>query len=184
MRKIYGNLFLFLVVILLVLPFLITFNEVLTRLIEKISLYRALQAYVVPFQVKLVSLLASLLGVRILPTPDGMIVNNTALTITWNCIGWQSLLIFAISLLSLNGTSFSTFSRLKAILVGFAGIFWINIFRMTFVVFLSSFSVPVFRIVFHDYLAAIITIVFLFFFWWFSYSFVLETKETDYTDKS
>jgi len=34
----------------------------------------------------------------------------------------------------------------------------------------------VFRVVYHDYLAAITTVIWLFFFWWFSYSFVLEEK--------
>lgn len=34
----------------------------------------------------------------------------------------------------------------------------------------------IFALLIHDYFAAITTIAWLFFFWWFAYSFVLETK--------
>jgi hypothetical protein len=37
-------------------------------------------------------------------------------------------------------------------------------------------SRPLFAVVFHDYLAAIVTIVWLVVFWWFAYKFVLVEK--------
>ncbi|MFC1727800.1 GxxExxY protein, partial [Patescibacteria group bacterium] len=38
-------------------------------------------------------------------------------------------------------------------------------------------------VVFHDYLAAIMTVIWLIVFWWFSFSFVLEDKGADNADK-
>lgn len=56
------------------------------------------------------------------------------------------------------------------------GTFWINLLRIALTVLLAAFAMPVFRIVLHDYLAAIVTITWLFGFWHFSYSFVLEER--------
>jgi len=56
------------------------------------------------------------------------------------------------------------------------GTFFVNLFRLVFVTLLLAYSRPLFAVVYHDYLAAIVTIAWLFLFWWFSYSFVLENK--------
>ena len=47
----------------------------------------------------------------------------------------------------------------------------------------AAFAIPIFRIVFRDYLAAITTALFLLGFWWFSYSFVLEER-VDHASKN
>ena len=57
------------------------------------------------------------------------------------------------------------------------GTFWLNIGRMLFTILLAVHAPPIFRIVFHDYLAAGTTVIWLFVFWWFAYSFILEERE-------
>lgn len=176
-KETFKTIFLLLAILLAVLPFLLTFNQILTDLVEKFELYNWVQAQVVPIQSQLVGYLVRPLGVDYLPFRDGMLVNNIPMQMTWNCLGWQSLLLFGASLLmGLKGGRYKTSTKAQVIILGLFGIFWVNLLRIAFTVFLAAFAMPVFRIVFHDYLAAITTVVFLVGFWWFSYSFILESK--------
>jgi hypothetical protein len=50
-----------------------------------------------------------------------------------------------------------------------AGIYYVNEF---------------FALVIHDYLVAFLTLIWLIFFWWFSYAFILETKTEDREQKT
>jgi len=179
-KKVFAFLFIFLVVLLMVLPIVLTFNDVLTRLIEKVSLYQFIQDKLVPYEVFLTGVIVKPFVKEFIPLKDGMVVNGIPLKMSWNCIGWQSLLLFLGSLLiGLKGGRYTLVSKIEVIILGILGIFWINLLRIAFIVLLFTWSQSVFRIVFHDYLAAIVTIAFLFLFWWFSYSFVLETKDAN-----
>jgi len=165
---------------LAILPFLVTFNGVLTHFVEKFELYVWVQERVVPIQSQLVGLIVRPLGISYEAFRDGMLVNGLPMQMTWNCLGWQSLLLFGTSLLmGLKNGTYSRFSKIQVIILGLFGIFWINLFRIALTVVLAAFAMPVFRIVFHDYLAAITTVVFLIGFWWFAYSYVLESKKPD-----
>jgi len=72
---------------------------------------------------------------------------------------------------------YSNLSKLQAVLLGIAGTFLLNIFRIVFTAALVGWWRGLFVILFHNYFSAFLTIVWLIFFWWFSYSFVLESKE-------
>ncbi len=176
-KKTFQSIFLFLSILLIVLPVLLTFNDVLTRVVEKFILYNWLQERIVPLQTQLIGLLVRPFGIEYIAYRDGMLVNGLPLKVTWNCLGWQSLVLFGISLLAgLRGSSYTWFSKLQVIVLGLLGIFWINLLRIALTVLLATLAMPVFRIVFHDYLAAITTVIFLLGFWWFVYSFVLEQR--------
>jgi exosortase/archaeosortase family protein len=176
-KKVFKTIFIFASIILMVLPFMLLFNDVLTKLFEKFVLYNLLQEKIIPFQAKLIGLLIKPLGINYVAYKDGMLVNNFPIKITWNCLGWQSLVLFFLStLVGLSGSSYKFLSLAKTIVLGLLGLFWINVFRITFTVTLVTYSMPIFRVVFHDYLAAIVTIFYLLGYWWFSYSFVLEEK--------
>lgn len=96
---------------------------------------------------------------------------------TWNCLGWQSLLLLVITLLSgLLGRNYTFWSKVETVAIGVLGTFLVNLFRLTFIVLLYNFATPIYFYVYHDYLAAIVTVIWLCFFWWFSYKFVLEEK--------
>lgn len=176
-KETFKIIFIFLAVSLMLLPFLVSFNEVLTKLVEKFGLYVWVQEQVVPLQTQLVGVLVRPFGIIYTAYRDGMVVNGLPMRMTWNCLGWQSLLLFGASLLmGLRGSSYTWFSKLQVIILGLFGIFWVNLLRITFTIILATFAMPFFRIVFHDYLAAITTVVFLLCFWWFSYAFVLEER--------
>ena len=157
---------------------MLIFNDVLTRLILSFKLYVYLEEIIVPFEVKVVGYVVRSFRVDYIPTPKGMIANGVKIRMSWNCLGWQSLVLFLISVvIGLKGASFTVFSKIEVIIIGLVGIFWINILRISLTVLLAAYLMDAFRLVVHDYLAAIVTILWLFFFWWFSYSFVLEEKK-------
>lgn len=175
-----------LAVMLVTLPFVTTFNSVLTGLIERVGLYRTIQEVIVPFESRLVVTIIRFLDIPAFLAPAGekasfyFIKGQEAFPVQlqWNCLGWQSLLLlflsFAVGLLG----NFTRISKLECVLIGLLGTFLINIFRMVFITVGIYYVNTVFALLIHDYFAALTTIAWLFGFWWFSYSFVLEEKET------
>jgi len=112
-----------------------------------------------------------------MPLRDGMLINGVPLKITWNCVGWQSMLLFTLSVIfGLRARIYSKLSVFKTIFIGVFGTVLVNLGRIFIVSLLGAYSPKIFAIVYHDYLAAFLTILWLFIFWWFSYSFLLEEK--------
>lgn len=161
-------------IFLAVLPFLVTFNEVLTHLIESFRLYTLVQEKIVPLEIKLVGVLVRPLGIDFIAHQAGMTVNGIYAGMTWNCIGWQSLLLLLITFAVGFRGHYTLVSRAEAVVIGLLGTFLINLLRMALTLVILVYSRPLFAVVFHDYLAALTTIVWLFVFWWFAYSYVLE----------
>ena len=166
------------VVLLMVLPFISTFNEFLTRLFLKWELYRILQDIVVPYEAKVVAGFLNLLGISANAVSKGVWVQGSFLEITWNCLGWQSAVLLLASFLGGFQGKFTNISRFEVVLIGFLGTYLVNFGRLSMVGILAikiNTSVAIF---FHDYLALIFVILWFAVFWLFSYSFVLEeTKE-------
>ncbi|MFV1917280.1 MAG: exosortase/archaeosortase family protein [Patescibacteria group bacterium] len=178
-KQTFKTIFLLLAILLAILPFILTFNALLTDLVERLKLYVWIQDRVVPIQSYLIGLLARPFGIEYIAYRDGMLVNGIPLKITWNCLGWQSLLLFGASLImGLRKSSYTLFTKTQVVILGLFGIFWVNLLRIAFTVLLAVFAMPIFKIVFHDYLAAITTVAFLVGFWWFAYSFVLEERKS------
>lgn len=176
-KRTFTLIFALLAVFLAILPFLVTFNEALTHLVEKFRLYMWVQERIVPLEVRMVGVLVSPLGIDYLAHPNGMTVNGTYAGMTWNCIGWQSLLLLIITLVVGLRGNYTLVSKIETILIGLLGTFLVNLGRLTLIVIILAYSRPLFAVVYHDYLAAIVTIIWLFVFWYFAYSFVLESKE-------
>ncbi len=187
-KETFKTIFFLLAILLAVLPFLVilvSFNEFFTHLVERLQLYTWMQDRVVPVQSQLVGVIVRPLGIQYVSLRDGMLVNGLRMQITWNCLGWQSLLLFGISLfLGLKGGSYTFSSKFQVIILGLFAIFWVNLLRISFIVFLAAYTMPLYRIVFHNYLAALTTLVFLIWFWWFAYSFVLEERPSKLIDKA
>jgi exosortase/archaeosortase family protein len=169
-------IFALLAVMLAVLPFLVSFNEILTKIVESIGLYMWVQEKIVPLEVKMVGVLVSPFPIKFIAHSAGMTVNGVYAQMTWNCLGWQSLLLFLITIfVGLKG-NYTFVSKIEAIIIGLLGTFLVNLLRLTIIVLLLAYSRPLFAVVYHDYLAAIVTIIYLFVFWWFAYTYVLEEQ--------
>lgn len=164
-------------VILVMLPFLTTFNELITKILEKIGIYVAIQNWVVPWESKMVGAVLLPLKISYIAHPNGMTVNGAFIELTWNCIGWQSLILLGVTfIVGLTGP-YTWISRTESIIIGILGTFFVNLFRMTFTVVLGAYSGEVFALIFHDYFSTFVIIIWLFIYWWFCYRYVLEIKK-------
>jgi len=184
-KKTFSNLFFILIIALMVLPFVTTFNEFLTRIVEDTSLYKLIQGFIVPYEVTQVKTILSLVGIDTLPGAVSFVKNGDIqkVNITWNCIGWQSFVILLISLKSGFSDKFGALNKIEILLIGVLGTFLMNLVRISLVIIVLYFFGEFPAIIFHDYGSIIMTIGWLFFFWWFVYSYVLEEKNVTYSDE-
>lgn len=179
-KSTFKTLFLLLAVILLLLPFITTFNEFLTSFVMKIRFYRVIQDFIVPYQVKMISVILRLLGINASPSLTTVGVGRaigSSFEISWNCIGWQSLVLLVISLFTGLQGPYRTYTKIQTILIGFMGTFLVNIVRISLVIIVAYHFGRLAGIIFHDYFSTMMIIAWLFFFWWFAFNFVLERKE-------
>lgn len=175
------TLFLILVLVLIFMPFLATFNDILTRIVINLRGYWFIREVIVPFEVRMVAVVLAGLGFNVGVTKEYVVLGSSApflAEIVWNCIGWQSLLFFVITaFIGLQGDRYTNLSKLKAAIIGALGTFLVNIARIVAVVLVAYFFGQSSAIIVHDYGSLLAVIMWLFIFWWFVYQFVLETKE-------
>lgn len=176
-KRVFQTIIVLFVTLLVILPFLVSFNEALTTIFQNIKAYTWIQEKIVPYEVSMVGLLAGIFGVHFTPFLNGMEVGGTFLEMTWNCLGWQSLLFLFITLLvGLGSGNYTLVSKIEAVLIGVLGTFFMNLIRLTIIVLIFVYLKPIYFYVYHDYLNAIAIILWLTFFWWFSYKYILEDK--------
>ena len=168
---------------LMVIPFISTFNEFLTSIFLRFRLYQILEQVVVPYEAKIMMGMFRVLGFSANATDKGFFIGGAFFEIQWNCLGWQSVVLLLATLLSGFQGKFSWMSRLEVVVIGFMGTFLINIFRLFMVGFLAVAVNTSFAIIFHDYLALVVVIVWFVVFWWFSYTYVLEEARWESSDK-
>lgn len=113
-----------LAIMLVLLPFMTTLNELMTRVAESSRLYMAIQNVVVPWEVKMIGVLLSPFRFDFVAHPSGMTVNGRYVGITWNCIGWQGSLLLGITFLAGFQGSYTRLSKLQAVLIGILGTFF------------------------------------------------------------
>lgn len=177
-KKTFRIILLVLALTMMVLPFLVSFNEGLTKVVESNFLYLGIQRVIVPTEAKILGVILMLFGYQFSfsPTNSLIVTNGVTMSITWNCLGWQSFILLIITFWVGFRAKYTQRSVVEALLIGTLGTFWVNILRMLFTVILAVHFPPVFRVVFHNYLAALVSVGWLFFYWWFSYKYILEEK--------
>lgn len=171
-----------LVFVLMALPFWSVFQDILTRAVINIKWYKYIQEYIVPYQLKVVGVLLSNLGIpaRVgktyfeIPISGG---GSSLVYLIWNCVGWQTFVLFWVTLITGLSGKFTLTSKVETLIIGILGTYVVNIFRLVMVVAVYSLFRKSFGLVFHDYFSNIFTIFWIFGFWWFASNFVLERKE-------
>lgn len=165
-------------VILLILPFVTTFNELLTRVVMSLGLDAVLEGWVVPTEVRMIAVILRLFGIQasVSQTSLYLVKGSSSLPvyISWNCVGWQSFILFAITLLTGLQGPYTRRTRVETTLLGLLGTFWMNLLRIAAVCVVAFFWGQLPAVIFHDYGGTIIILVWLVFFWYFATTFVLE----------
>ena len=175
--------------VLIILPFWTSFQDFLTRVVMGLGWYRNLQNVVVPYELKIVGTLLTLAG---LPVRVGNAYiewtkasgGNEVIYLAWNCVGWQTLVLFAITLMTGLSGNHTIASKGETLIIGVLGTYLINVFRLVLVVLVYFVAGRPFGIVFHDYFSNILTVAWLFGYWWFSYSYVLEERKVIVQEKA
>lgn len=189
-RKAISGIFGVLVVFLMLFPFINTFNQFLVKIIEPILFLGLNEEIIIPYEARLVKVLLSFVGV---PTAyssgDSGIISLVGKTggldpvaIAWNCLGWQSLVLIIASLAVGIRGKFTTQSKIEALVIGLMVTFWLNIFRLTAIFYLYYHFDRKVAMIFHDWGAMVITIIWLAGFWWFAFNFVLEEKDVGHAN--
>ena len=176
-KSTFSNIFIVAAILLLTFPFVVTFSEAMTRVFEKFYLYRVIQDFAVPYEARLVWGVLNLFGLNLKIMPWGLLANNASIYLSWNCLGWQSLILLILTLFTGLSGNFSRISKIETILIGIMGTFIINIARIVLVVLFAMNFGKTSAYIFHNYLATLAAIGWFIFFWWFIYKLVLEKRQ-------
>jgi|SRR3990167_1800758 len=177
-KKFYSYPFLLLVLGLLLLPVITTFDHLITRSINSFGNSNFIQNYIVPHEAKIMAVILKPLGYTVETSPNGIYVNRVLVTIWWSCVGWQSLILTLLSFWpGLASRDFTRGSKIETILLGLLGFFFLTVFRLVSVAVVGVYFGTKVALIYHDLFAAtFLTFIWLLFFWRFSYSFILEEK--------
>lgn len=180
-RNVAGVTLMMLVVVLALLPLTTAFNDWLTRLLIAARGYRLVSEVIVPLEIKWVVVVLRALGVDALATSQYVLLaaeqRPVLVELIWNCVGWQSLVMFLITAVVGLSRSYTAVSRAKALLLGVLGTISVNVLRIVGIILLLQSLGQGVAIVFHDYGALLTNTVWLLVFWKFAEAFLLVAKE-------
>ncbi len=180
-RQTYQLLLVLVSVIFLLLPLVTTFNEILTTLVIRLGLDEFLRAWVVPVEARMIAALVRLIGISAAASQTSVYLTKGAniipIYISWNCVGWQSFILFAITLVTGLQGCFTRRSKAEVVIIGFLGTFLVNLLRISLVCVVAYHAGQLPAVLFHDYGGSILTLLWLFGFWYFAHSYVLESPK-------
>jgi exosortase/archaeosortase family protein len=164
-------------ILLVVLPFVSTFDDVLTQIGMRLGIAAPLQA-IVPAEVRVTVVVLGLLGLHAAAAGNQLVVWNSSgapqtLFISWNCVGWQSLILLGLSLMVGLRTPMTMATRLEVIALGVVGTVLVNIARITLVCLLAALAGYLPAVLFHDYGGTLLLVAWLFAFWMIAYRWLV-----------
>ena len=181
-RKTYRKLIAVAAFAFMVLPFITTFNELLTKVVEQVQLVAFLQEFAAPFLIKVIAVLLRALGVANFSSGSYLYLTGgwmpLKVYISWNCIGWQNFVLLAFTLVTGLQRPYTLRSKLLTVLLGVEGSFLVNVLRIFISCLLAYHIGYVPAIIFHDYLGTVMTLLWLGAFWYFSFGHLLVEAGT------
>jgi exosortase/archaeosortase family protein len=168
--------------LLMVLPFVTTFDDLLTSWALALGANNPLQG-IVPVEARMVVGLLGAVGIHAAASGSHIVIWDTAgsmhtLFISWNCIGWQSLILLGVSFLSgLRGQQ-SMEARVQVVLIGISGTMLLNLMRVAAVAAIAATIGQTPAVLFHDYGGTILVVCWLFAFWVFAQRWILGPVES------
>jgi exosortase/archaeosortase family protein len=169
--------------LLMVLPLVTTFDDLLSAWAMSLGANNPLQS-IVPAEARMVVTLLGLAGVHAAASGSHIVVWDTSgsmhtLFISWNCIGWQSLILFGVSLVSGLRGGHSSESRAQVVLIGVAGTMLLNLLRVALVAWIAATIGVAPAILFHDYGGTVLFVAFLFAFWALAQRWILGASPSE-----
>ncbi len=166
--------------LLVALPFITTYDDLLTAGAMRLGIAGPLQS-VSPVEARMVVSLLEVLGVHAGAAGSQLVVwgpgGATNLFISWNCIGWQSLVLLAVSLVVGLRGGHSREAAVQVIVIGILGTVLVNLVRVTLVCLLAATAGRWPAIVFHDYGGTLMIVAWLFAFWAVAQRWLLDPAE-------
>lgn len=165
---------------LLIMPIFSTFGELLTNLAIASGVDAAMGQWVAPAEGRLVHGLLAMLGYAsaangsVLSITDG--VRDVSLYISWNCVGWQTLIFLGLTLPSGLHGDHTRRSKLEAAALGIFGIAILNVLRIAIVGLVALHFGQMPAAIVHDYGSIVATVLFLMIFWSVAYNLILEPR--------
>ena len=165
--------------LLMVLPLVTTFDDLLSGWALQLGANNPLQS-IVPVESRMVVGLLSTIGIHSAAAGSHMVVWDRAgsmhvLLISWNCIGWQSLILLLVSFISGLRGRHPLESRVQVVIIGVAGTMLLNLLRVAAVAALAATWGQTPAILFHDYGGTVLVVGWLFGFWMFVQRWILPT---------
>jgi exosortase/archaeosortase family protein len=169
--------------LLMLLPLITTFDDLLTTWAMQLGANSPLQA-IVPVEARMVVGLLGLVGIQSAASGSHLVVWDGAgvmhsLFISWNCIGWQSLVLLGVSLITGLRGRHPLEARFQVIVIGVAGTMLLNLVRVAAVAALAATVGVTPAILFHDYGGTVLVITYLFLFWLFAQRWILAAGPSD-----
>lgn len=168
---------------LLVLPFVTTFDDFLTSTTRQFGLINPILSLATP-EARAVVAILGLVGVHAQAAGPELYIwdgsgQRQALLISTTCIGWQSLILLGLSfLVGLRGR-FDNEARAQAIVIGVLGTILVNLVRMTLVALVAVKFGFWPAVLFHDYGGTMLIVVWLFSYWVFIKRWILVDPSSE-----
>jgi len=181
--KVFQRIIIVASVTFVILPFVTTFNDFLTRVVESFELVALIQGFIAPFIVRIVAVLLRTLGVPVSISGSNLFLTGgwmpLRVYINWNCIGWQSFVLLAFTFLTGLQGPYTRRSKLMTVLIGLEGTFLLNILRILIPTLLAGNSGYLQAILFHDYLGTLFTLLWMGIFWNYAFENLLLRRPTE-----
>ena len=168
LRGIQRTLIIAAALVLLTLPLVLSFNDLLASLASATGFDR-LVSTMVPYETSAVGDLLKGFGLAAGSNSASVWLGAGFIPVTavvdWNCAGWQGFFLFGVTAaLGLEEVR-SNGGKLLVVLAGVGGVFIVNIVRILAVVLLGFYVSYPAALVFHNYGGAVMTLVWLVSFW-------------------
>lgn len=172
-------------VLMILMPGMTTFDEALTQGALHLGIATPLQD-LAPIVAAQAAGILQLTGIRAGSSGSYLTVWNAAggevpLFLSWNCLGWQAMILLGLSLWTGLARPLPLESRVQVILAGLAGTYLVNLLRILVVLALAARAGYLPAILFHDYAGTLMTLGWLFAFWYGVQRWVLPEGDAHVT---
>ncbi len=175
--SVFRRLIIFTVFALVVLPFTTSFNEALTKVVERLGIVSAIQAIVAPLTVRGIASILGFLGIPCVASGSSIYLTNTwmplVIYVNWNCIGWQSFILLTLTFVTGLQGNYTFKSKILVVILGLEGTLLLNIVRIVVPTLLAYGFGRLPAVFFHDYLGTLITLIWLSSFWYYAFNRIL-----------